>query len=93
MVRRTIQVTYKVARRIVIGVVGTTVVLLGMAKRSTGEVSRSQTLMPSAKAFCLARAICSSGLSFGLLVAMVVTLPLKYCVLQVYTTTVGASCK
>ncbi len=31
MIRRTIRVTYKVARRIVVGVVGTTVVLLGVA--------------------------------------------------------------
>ena len=31
MLRRTIRVTYKVARRIVVGVVGTTVVLLGVA--------------------------------------------------------------
>ncbi len=30
MVRRTIRVTYKLARRIVIGVVGTTVVLMGV---------------------------------------------------------------
>ena len=31
MLRRTIRVTYKLARRIVVGVVGTTVVLLGVA--------------------------------------------------------------
>ncbi|MCZ6823052.1 MAG: hypothetical protein E2O73_11085 [Deltaproteobacteria bacterium] len=31
MLRRTIRVTYKVARRIAVGVVGTTVVLLGVA--------------------------------------------------------------